>query len=273
MGYVIDLSGKKFGRLLVIEQVKQRTSNRQVKWKCLCDCGNTVYPLGNGLKRGSTKSCGCLSRDSSRERNSTHGQNRRDGKRTAEYRVWSNMKYRCFNPNYKEFHYYGGRGITVCERWLKFENFYEDMGKRPSPKHSLDRCPNVNGNYEPSNCRWATTHEQANCKRNNVWIEYNGVKKTKAQWANFFSIKAQDLQKALSCKTFEEAYNFYVNTIDKKEATRQLITSKQRVLLKNTVYKIRSDFPNGVRQCELVKRYNVSKHVIYNITHNKSYIY
>lgn len=108
---------------------------------------------------------------------------------TKEYTAWDHMKSRCSNPKYKNYHNYGGRGITVCERWLKsFENFYQDMGPAPTIKHSLDRLNN-NGNYEPSNCKWSTCIEQQRNRRDNIKIVYNGCEKTLAEWAEIYKLK------------------------------------------------------------------------------------
>src|SRR5215210_7372804 len=153
---LVDLAGERFGRLIVIERV-QNFKSRGAKWLCKCDCGRTTEVLSSSLrhlKRG-TKSCGCLI-----------GVNLvtmvyvKHGLRyTPEYKVWNNMHTRCRNPKFRYFKDYGGRGITVCERWKRLENFYADMGPRPTPTHSIDRI-DVNGNYEPSNCRWATPTQQ-----------------------------------------------------------------------------------------------------------------
>lgn len=97
---------------------------------------------------------------------------------TPEYRSWTAMKSRCLNARSPAYKYYGGRGIVICGQWMKFTAFLEDMGPRPSPKHSLDRYPNTNGNYEPGNCRWATIHEQNQNRRNNVTYEFNGERVT-----------------------------------------------------------------------------------------------
>lgn len=273
MWVAIDLLGKKFGKLVVLEQVKERGKHRKVYWICKCDCGNTATVLGDRLKNGHTKSCGCYARERSRDGNSTHGQNRRGGKRTAEYNAWSSMKERCLNPNYKEFQYYGGRGITVCERWLVFENFFADMGVRTSTKHSLDRFPNVNGNYEPTNCRWATTAQQSRVKRNNVWIEYNGLKMVQADWAIHLGTTAQTLWGALKKKSFEDIYKFYMETEDRKASTNKLISSKLQVVPRQSVDRIRLLYSEGIRQSDLARTYSVSKQTVNRIVHYKGYLY
>lgn len=140
---------------------------------CRCVCGNEkLFPVGN-VKRGLSKSCGCTRAKRVADSKLRHGQNRK-GATTAEYRCWAHIIGRCENPNDNAFGNYGGRGIIVCKRWRdSFEAFFEDMGPRPSPKHSIDRI-DVNGNYEPGNCRWAIKFEQDRNKRTNRWVEYQG---------------------------------------------------------------------------------------------------
>lgn len=147
-----DLSGQVFSRLTVLEFVG--FNRYRSVWKCVCSCGTEKTIIGAALTSGATKSCGCLSAETLGNRNRTHGLSL-----TTEYKVWAGMHRRCAVPSCKGYHRYGGRGITVCERWNDFETFLADMGNRPSKEHSLDR-KNNNGNYEPGNCRWATRKEQ-----------------------------------------------------------------------------------------------------------------
>lgn len=164
----IDISGRRFGRLVALERVSNHPKSRRTRWKCRCDCGSLVEVVTFNLTQGDTKSCGCLNTDNLRK----HGKSY-----TPEYSVWRGMKQRCLNPKASYYADYGGRGIKVCEKWANdFGEFYKDVGPRPSSQHSLDRI-DVNGNYEPGNVRWATAREQArntrcdNCAKLKLEIE------------------------------------------------------------------------------------------------------
>lgn len=169
MTRMIDLTGQRFERLLVLGRSAEKRGNcTQAMWLCRCDCGKEIVTYGNTLRNGATKSCGCFSVDHCRKNFSTH---KMTG--TPEHKAWSSMIKRVTNPSPKDAHRYAGRGITVCDWWLEFENFYADMGPRPSPNHSVER-KNNDGNYEPGNCRWATKLEQMGNRSNNRYVVYRG---------------------------------------------------------------------------------------------------
>lgn len=173
-----DLIGQKFGRLTVIGKNSERSPHRYVRWDCLCDCGGSITVVSNNLATGDTTSCGCYRKEVVTQAQTTHGMSS-----TTEYSSWQNMLNRCTNPNEEAYKNYGGRGITVCERWLNsFENFFADMGFKPGPEYSIERRENNRG-YSPDNCHWATRGEQNNNKRNNVLFEYNGETKTIKEWS------------------------------------------------------------------------------------------
>jgi len=171
-----DLTGKRFGRLVVVGRIS-RYSNR-VHWKCKCDCGRTTVVRASNLSSHAIVSCGCYHTQELAFRLTTHGLSR-----SPEYRIWRGLISRCNNRRNAVFTHYGGRGIKVCKRWLKFENFYVDMGNRPSRRHSIDRIDN-NGNYTPKNCRWATRKQQANNARSNHRLRHNGKSMTISQWSD-----------------------------------------------------------------------------------------
>jgi len=192
MGLNKDITGQRFGRLIAIERNGKEKQGQQ-RWRCRCDCGGETTTAGRNLRNGHTVSCGCYALESSIR----HGHNR-PNKRTAEYTTWHSMIQRCCNEKSKAYQSYGKKGITVCEEWRDFINFYRDMGDRPSLKHSLDRFPDMNGNYEKSNCRWGTTGEQARNKNNNRWIEYDGQRMIAADWSIKTGIRGQTIVKRIS---------------------------------------------------------------------------
>lgn len=167
MGTFIDLSGRRFGRWLVLDRAPNK-GGRRTAWNCHCDCGSDAVVIGENLVAGFTKSCGCLRAYVGHAVNLRHGHCLNRGN-SPERQSWRGMKDRCNNPNHVRYARYGGRGITICERWQSsFEQFLADMGPRP-PGMTLDRI-NPDGNYEPDNCRWATSHEQA-VNRSGPWEE------------------------------------------------------------------------------------------------------
>jgi hypothetical protein len=203
----IDLSGQIFGRLRVLSRGKKVVYKVGIRWywKCICECGKQTQCTSSDLKKGKTKSCGCLKGELTSKRNVTHGLSG-----SSEYRIWQSMKDRCINPNCEFYYCYGVRGIKVCDRWLNsFENFYADMGPRPSKDHSIDRFPNINGHYEASNCRWGTEEQQARGKRNNRWLECKGKKMVAQDWANLIGIDSSTLFFHLTKRTFPETIEYF----------------------------------------------------------------
>jgi len=181
MPKLLNIANKTFFGLTALS-ISHKDKRGRYVWNCACICGNAVVVSSSSLVAGKVKSCGCLTKGFISAATTTHGQSR-----TPEYRAWDSMKARCLNKSTKNYHNYGGRGIKVCDRWLKFENFYADMGKKPSLKHSLDRIDN-NGNYEKSNCRYATISQQANNKRNNILLTFNGRTQTVSQWSKSINL-------------------------------------------------------------------------------------
>lgn len=178
MAKKLDISGQRFGRLVALDL---RIDGKTSKWRCLCDCGSESLVQCGSLVHGNTKSCGCLKRDVTIARNTTHGQSVR-GNRTTEHRTWLAIKERCYNPNADKYRYYGGRGITVCDRWRgSFEDFFADMGPKPTRRHTIDR-KDSNGNYDPLNCEWVTQAEQTRNTRRNIRITKDGVTLVASEW-------------------------------------------------------------------------------------------
>ncbi len=184
MSKPLDLAGQRFGRLTAIRDVGR--SGRKVLWECRCDCGAIRSVTSARLRSGGTKGCGCVNRGNAR-----HGA--AGLVKTSEYRSWLAARRRCMNPTDKDYPRYGGRGITFCERWNRFEDFLADMGTRP-PGTSIDRIDNA-GNYEPGNCRWATTIEQARNKRGLALITHGGETLCLSEWAERLGLPLPRLAK------------------------------------------------------------------------------
>jgi hypothetical protein len=181
MGRFRDLSGERFGRLLVLQK-NGYNKHHQLYWLCECDCGNRKNVLGCVLSRGDTNSCGCLHKERMTEIFKTHGK-----AGSSIYAIWRSMIQRCYDKNCDVYYRYGGRGINVCNKWQTFEGFYEDMGDKPKGK-SLERLDN-DGDYCPENVIWADAKTQANNRRSNVILEHNGKKQTMQQWCDELDLK------------------------------------------------------------------------------------
>jgi len=180
MGDLIDIKGQRFSRFLVIRR-SGVTSDGKPAWLCKCDCGTLKKISGKYLRGGQIKSCGCLRKEKRSDKICIS--------HTVEYITWKSMLNRCYgNKNTKDLYNYKKRGIKVCRRWNKFNNFLSDMGYRPSFGYSLDRINN-NGNYEPSNCRWATWKQQANNRRGNRICNFLGKKDTLSNWCRRLGLK------------------------------------------------------------------------------------
>lgn len=190
MGAKLNLIGLKFGRLNVISE-NGRDRYGLVLWRCKCDCGRESIVRGAALKSGKTKSCGCGIGIAAIKSQTRHGL-----RHSKLYECWKSMKARCQNPNHISYLNYGGRGITVCERWMKFENFYSDMARGYMRGLQIDRRDN-NGNYEPSNCRWVNSVQQQRNKRDSCFIEISGITKTLAEWCQLSGLAHGTIRKRI----------------------------------------------------------------------------
>lgn len=188
------LTGKKFGRLLVIGRSPTTftaSGQRRYNYLCLCDCGKEVSVFGGNMTHGNTRSCGCQ-RVANGHMKKVHG-----ASHTPTHNTFVGMIRRCQDPTHLSYPTYGAKGITVCERWLFFENFLADMGERPEGK-TLDRYPDHNGNYEPGNCRWATDEEQANNRRDVKTYSCGNASLSAAQWSRLLDLPYRTLLRNLT---------------------------------------------------------------------------
>lgn len=203
----IDMTGKEYGNLTVIGKAK--SDRYGAYWMCKCNCGNITTVRGSHLRQGRTISCGCKQGNHVAVVKHGHAMGK-DKKASPEYYTWLAMMARCKNPKTKHYRLYGGRGISVCERWIMFENFLSDMGLRPSSKYSLDRYPNKDGNYQPDNCRWATIKEQNRNTSRNVFIEFDGRSQILEEWATELDADPGNIGRRLKLgQSFSDIYNHY----------------------------------------------------------------
>lgn len=200
MGKFIDLTGQKFGKLEVIARSPRTNKKLEVFWVCFCDCKESPFleVLSYCLRSGRRTDCGCIGRNNRVTASTIHGLSK-----SPEYRNWQHLRDRCNNKNSDSFHHYGGRGITVCDRWLHGEDgvhpflcFLEDMGKRPTPEHSIDR-KDVNGNYELANCRWATDIEQRYNTTRTILVTYQDKTENLDYWSCYTGISADNLYRRI----------------------------------------------------------------------------
>lgn len=186
MRKIKNIVGEIFGRWKVLEFSESKNTKRM--YKCICECGIIRNVSKGNLLLGLSKSCGCLNKEMVSKRSKTHGKSK-----TSEYCIWTEMKNRCMNHLHKQYFNYGGRGILICEEWIYcFENFYRDMGNRPSLIHSLDRIDNNKG-YNKINCRWATSKQQTRNTRANIKYIYEGKNLILSDWAELYNVSHEFL--------------------------------------------------------------------------------
>jgi hypothetical protein len=205
MNKPLQLIGERFARLVVLQR-SETSRHGQAYWLCQCDCGDQTTVSSRRLTSGNTRSCGCLRKEAVKSIRYRHGKTN-----TRVHKIWRGMLQRCGNGKDKDFKNYGGRGITVCKRWMKFENFYADMGD-PPPNTTLDRKENSAG-YSHKNCRWATRAIQATNTRTNKFITFNRTTKTITQWA-----RKLGLSNSILTKRFKRGWS-----IDKSLTTKSLL--------------------------------------------------
>lgn len=215
----LDLKGKRFGRLMVVARIPRKPDDRNAMWRCLCDCGGETISAAANIGK-TTFSCGCLAKETAAELlrgnsyTSTHNMSK-----TPEHSTWCRIKDRCYNKDHPKYGRYGGRGITVCKRWLEsFDNFYKDMGPKPAQFYSIDRINN-NGPYSPENCRWATPREQSRNRSYNHFVEINGERRTVSDWMDSnglpkwkpYELTRKRYKAAAQFKTVDDAVRFLIS--------------------------------------------------------------
>lgn len=254
--------GSRLGRQVVLHL----DGSSPKRWIVRCDCGNVRSVSNRTLIYRNVRSCGCLRKDT--KSNRTHGRSK-----TVEYRAYLKMRSRCENPDDSVFEYYGARGIKVCDRWREgFEAFFEDMGLRPTDKRSLDRIE-VNGDYEPGNCRWATPTEQGRNKRTTILFEIDGITKPLTAWAEVFGIdydlvddrrrKGWDTLKALTSPRIEQ---------DEKPVHHGEDNGNAR-LTADDVVQIKRLLASGLSQRKIATMFSVSQKAVWMIHHGQTWVH
>ena len=202
MANKIDLTGNRFGRLIVLEHIGYKcfpSGGRHLLWKCKCDCGNFTNVTTEKLKSCSTRSCGCLAREIRSKRKGQNATNYKNGITfTRLGYIYLEIKQRCYNPNNQNYHNYGGRGITMCDEWKNnFQNFYDwSMSHGYSDDLTIDRIDN-NGNYEPSNCRWVDMKKQTRNNSRNHIVKLNGIERPLIEWTEIYKINYKTVRDRL----------------------------------------------------------------------------
>lgn len=214
MNKYLDLSGERFGRLTCLEDVGRDEKSKARLWRCKCQCGNEVVVRSINLRSGNSKSCGCLKSDLVSRRNFKHGLSTDElGRETRLYRIWQRMRQRCSDHNCTDFADYGGRGIKVCDDWENYKAFHDwAYGNGYQDHLSIDR-EDCNGNYEPGNCRWASSIDQARNTRRNHLITYRGRTKTLAEWSEILEIESSLLRWRLENWGIERSFSTPVRAI------------------------------------------------------------
>jgi hypothetical protein len=189
-----DLTGKQFGRLLVVKRAENK-KNRTAYW-CRCECGKDCVVTGIDLTGGRTKSCGCLKKEIASKIGGKNAKHKMHD--TRLYRIWISMRQRCNDKNARNYHNYGGRGVKVSAEWDDFMNFYDwAMTHEYNDSLTIDRI-DVNGNYEPTNCRWANDSTQHNNRRDNIFLDFQGRRMTIAEWAKEINVPYPTLRGRIS---------------------------------------------------------------------------
>lgn len=249
-----DIVGKRFG-LLQVSAYRGKTAGGQHEYTCKCDCGSEKVTRRNYLFSGTTTSCGCYRKSVCWQNRSSHRETIRNAYgrvNSPEYAAWASMKDRCFNSNHRAYHNYGGRGIKVCDEWVNsFETFLQDVGRRPSARHSLERVDNEIG-YLSSNVVWATQADQDNNKRTNRIIEFGGETRTLTQWATLQGMSKETLHSRLKAGWGVEKA---LTTPPRGTATRAVLG---RLFDKIECIEIRNMAERGLSRSEIARRLGVT---------------